>query len=373
MRKSGDAVNRQRGIRRRTAATVLAAGAVGSAGAVLATLHRSGPGKDGPGMSRHVLRRLSSLPPDHGLLIALDVRGDRAQTTAGLRKLYATASRPDGPAEIGLGLGASFFDTVARIRRRPRSLTVMAGFPGDLLGPGETHGDVLLYVAAHTAAQVEAGEHALRAAVPHWSLRWRVLMRRDDNHMAYGHPASRNGLGYTEGLGNPGTSAQLADTALVAPGDGEPDWAVGGSYQVVRRIRLATERWNDHLQTERDRIIGRRPDGTWLDGRAADARPNFTADPLGRTTPLDAHVRLANPAAQHGTPVPLVRRSYSSADPADGQGLVFVCYQRSLVNGFTAVQHRLTGEALADYLLTTGGGYWFTPRPGPSWLDQLFA
>ncbi|WP_308190750.1 Dyp-type peroxidase [Streptomyces sp. HPF1205] len=257
--------------------------------------------------------------------------------------------------------------------RRPRNLTRMPTFPGDLLDPGATHGDILLYVAAPTAAKVEAGERALRAVVPDWAPRWRALMRRDDNHMAYGRPASRNGLGYTEGLGNPGTSAQLADAALVAPGDGEPGWAVGGSYQVVRRIRLAIERWKDHRQTDRDRIIGRRPDGTWLDGRSADARPDFTADPLGRTTPLDAHVRLANPAAQHGTPAPLVRRSYSSAAPSDGHGLVFICYQRSLANGFTAVQHRLAGEALADYLLTTGGGYWFTPRPDPSWLGQLFA
>ncbi|MFD4766694.1 hypothetical protein [Streptomyces niveus] len=45
--------------------------------------------------------------------------------------------------------------------------------------------------------------------------------------------------------------------------------------------------------------------------------------------------------------------------------------QRDLAKGFEAVQKRLAGEALAKYVLTTGGGYFFVPPPGDAWIDAL--
>lgn len=45
--------------------------------------------------------------------------------------------------------------------------------------------------------------------------------------------------------------------------------------------------------------------------------------------------------------------------------------QSDLAKGFEALQHRLQGEAMAKYTLTTGGGYFFVPPPGDTWLRAI--
>ena len=40
-------------------------------------------------------------------------------------------------------------------------------------------------------------------------------------------------------------------------------------------------------------------------------------------------------------------------------GLAFASYQRSMSKGFLAVQDRLTGEPLEEYILPEGGGFFF--------------
>ncbi|MFC8827582.1 Dyp-type peroxidase [Streptomyces sp. NPDC057137] len=270
---------------------------------------------------------------------------------------------------IAFGLGASLFE--GDRARPPRQLKVMPSFAGDLLDPTQSHGDLLVRVAGEEAAAVRKAVADVKAVAVKagWAVRWAIDGFRAENRVEGGRGLARNPFHFTEGFGNPDSEREVVDRVLVRDGQGEPEWAVGGSYQVVRVIRFATELWDKDSVPEQERIMGRGRDGRWLDGTPTAEEPNFAADPKGRRTPLDSHVRLAAPDRRN--PPPLVRRSYSY-DRGDGYtGIIFSCYQRDLVQGFEAVQKRLEGEALAKYVLTTGGGYFFVPPPGNAWIDAL--
>ncbi|MFE7126348.1 Dyp-type peroxidase [Streptomyces sp. NPDC057617] len=300
--------------------------------------------------------------PGRVAVVALD-RG----ASAGLRVLaraVAAAGTDSVTASLALGSGVFRADN-----QRPRQLGKMPSFPGDLLDPAQSRGDVLVQIAGERAGDIAEAVDRLLAGASGWRVRWRIDGFRAANRVEGGRGLARNPFHFTEGFGNPVGERETAERALVRAGQGEPDWAVGGSYQVVRIIRFATELWDKDSVHEQERIIGRRRDGRWLDGAPSDEEPNFAADPKGRLTPLDSHVRLAAPDRRN--PPPLVRRSYSY-DRGDGDtGLVFSCFQRDLAQGFEAVQKRLEGEAMAKYLLTTGGGYFFVPPPGDAWLDAV--
>nr|WTB30648.1 Dyp-type peroxidase [Streptomyces sp. NBC_00830] len=302
--------------------------------------------------------------------MALDLTGQelRAPKAAVTRLQHSVVAVDRDGVDAWLALGGRFF--FAEGSQRPRQLMEMPPSAGDLLDPAQSHGDVLVQVTApNERAAQEASDRVVRQAVG-WRVRWQVGGFRAENRVEDGKGLARNSFHFTEGFGNPGTEREMTDRAVVRSGQGEPDWAVGGSYQVVRIVRFATELWDKDSVREQERIIGRRRDGRWLDGTPTDEQPSFAADPSGKATPLDSHVRLAAPDRRDLPPI--VRRSYSYDRGNGDSGLIFSCFQRDLAKGFEAVQKRLEGEAMAKYILTTGGGYFFVPPPGATWIDALF-
>ncbi|MFI7700873.1 Dyp-type peroxidase [Nonomuraea sp. NPDC049480] len=281
------------------------------------------------------------------------------------------------PVLVTLSVGASLFDDRYGLAgRKPAELTPMGALANDRLDPARTHGDLLVLIQAdHPDVCVHTLRRLTRAAggslAPAWS---QDGFARPDPVAMAGATGNRNLLGFKDGTGNPdAANAALMDQVVwVGAGDGEPEWAVGGTYVAVRLIRLFVERWDRTSLTAQERVMGRRKQsGAPLDGQKETDVPRYADDPDGERTPLDAHIRLANPRTA-GPEKGMLRKGFNyarglDADAGLDQGLVFVSYQRRLAN-FRQAQERLKGEPMEAFTRPEGGGFFYAlpgaPDPG---------
>ena len=353
------------------------------------------PGARLPAVPFHGIHQagIVSPPPPAACFAAFDVAaGGRAQLadllqgltaaarflTAGGRPPVSGAGATGGdsgtlgpvvPADgltVTVGVGPSLFDRRFGLGpRRPAGLFAMAAFPNDRLNHAHCGGDLMLSLCAgSTDTVLHALREIARATRGTLRIRWRM-----DGFVSPPRPSGvpRNHQGFRDGIANPDIRRpEVARRLLwVGRGRGNQSWTAGGTYHVIRIIRMFTESWDELPVAAQERIVGRRrASGAPLGARRETDTPDYAADPHGRVIPLRAHIRLANPRTPLSDGSRILRRGYNYDRGIDEQGrldmgLIFNCYQRDIRRQFEAVQKRLVNEPMAPFIRPFGGGYFF--------------
>ena len=284
---------------------------------------------------------------------------------------------------VTVAVGASLFDDRYGLQKaRPTRLISMEQFPNDALEAHLCHGDVVLQFCSNTAeTNIHALRDILRRTPDVLALRWKIDGFLPPHTIKkLGKETVRNLLGFKDGTANLEASDQTLMNTIVwaSPNADEPVWTSGGTYQVIRVIRMFVEHWDRAALVEQQQIVGReKASGAPLTYANEHDAPDYAADPKGKRIPLTAHIRLANPRTPGTETSRILRRGYNySRGLTDaGQldmGLLFVCFQADLAAGFLAVQSRLNGERLEEYIKPVGGGYFFV-LPGVQSRDDFFA
>jgi deferrochelatase/peroxidase EfeB len=284
------------------------------------------------------------------------------------------------PARLTLtfGFGPGLFSKDGKDRyglasMRPAAFPDLPKFNGDQLVEAITGGDLSVQACADDP---QVAFHAIRSlalmADGVAEMRW-AQTGFQSNPVAGGTP--RNLLGFKDGTQRPAA----VDKAVWVDAEG-PDWMKGGSYMVVRRIRMALEHWDRTPVSFQEQTIGRHK----TSGAPLGLKNEFDALGLDRTdadgNPViqeHAHVRMANAEAIGAADI--LRRGYSYNNGLsftaerwppwrqgmefDG-GLLFVCYQTDVRTGFIKTFEDMSKFDMLNQFTTHVGGGLFAVPPG---------
>jgi deferrochelatase/peroxidase EfeB len=253
---------------------------------------------------------------------------------------------------ITVGFGPSLFGKAGiPATARPDALAPLPAFRGERLDPARSDGDIGLVVAADDAIIVA---HAARSLTVRAngvaSLRWRMSGFNAARGSGPDSATGRNLMGQIDGTDNPKPGDPDFDRRIFVGADA-PAWLRGGSYLVIRRIRMLLDDWDRLGRPAQERVIGRRRDtGAPLSGGTEFTPPDYGAVGADGSPVIapDAHIRVAAPAFNAGAA--MLRRGFSYSD-GDDEGLLFLAWQADPRHGFIPVQRRLVvSDALRRYI-----------------------
>ncbi len=283
---------------------------------------------------------------------------------------------------ITFGFGPGLFTQEGRDRygianRRPAALVDLPRFNGDQLVAQKTGGD--LYVQA-CANDPQVAFHAVRqlARMGYGA----IAMRWGQAGFLSGPRGQtpRNLMGFKDGTNNPSTAKPPLMNQFVWASAPDAPWMQGGTYTVVRRIRITLEHWDQMELGFQEEVLGRHkysgaPIGMKNEFDALDLKAE---DKDGNPViAQNAHVRLSNEASNNGAQI--LRRSYSYNDGTNfyierwppwrqeteyDAGLIFIAHQGDPRTGFIPINEKLSKFDMMNQFTTHVGSAIFACPPG---------
>lgn len=284
---------------------------------------------------------------------------------------------PASGLTLTIGFGPSLFERDGKDRfgldgRRPNELVDLPAFSGDRLDPALTGGDIAIQACANDPqVAVHAVRNLVRIAFGRASVRYTQLGFGRTSSTSAAQVTPRNLFGFKDGTANvKSEDRDVDDVVWVQRSDG-PDWLVGGSYLVARRIDMRIETWDREPLAGQEAIIGRaKGSGGPLSGGDEHAAIDLAAKGADGepAIPTLSHVRMAHPDSNGGAKI--LRRGYNFVNGTDGlgqlaAGLFFISFQRS-PEQFVRIQRTLAGstnDALNEYIVHRSSGLFACP-PG---------
>jgi len=270
---------------------------------------------------------------------------------------------------VTIGLGPSVFgERFGLAARKPALFTELPALNGDTLDPRYVGGDLSVTACADDPQVCyHAVRNLARLGRSMVSPSWAVLGFGRAS-AGPGQTTPRNLLGFKDGTRNIATDAQYSQFVWIENGD-QP-WLDGGSYQVVRKIRMLLETWDTDRVGNQQNIFGRhKQEGSPLTGTAEMDTPDFTAADAKGNPVIDplSHVALA--ARENNDGLMIRRRSYNYTDglEPDGElnaGLLFMSYQND-PRHFITLQNRLGAHDLLNEYIRHIGSAIFVVPPAP--------
>jgi deferrochelatase/peroxidase EfeB len=202
----------------------------------------------------------------------------------------------------------------------------------------------------------------------------------------------RNQMGFKDGTMNVPAQDEGAMKRFVWVGDEGPAWMRGGSYAVVRPIRIALEHWDRMKLGFQEQTVGRHKQSGAPIGKKGEFDPLDLEATGPDGNPLiaeNSHAALASPQNNDGAQI--LRRAYSydngvamiaerwppwhQAMTLDA-GLLFICYQKDPREGFTKMFEKMSRfDMLNQFTTHLGSGLFACPpgvRPGEYVGQRLF-
>lgn len=229
-----------------------------------------------------------------------------------------------GPSSLTVtfGFGAGFFERTGLADHRPPGLDPLPPFSSDHLDTARSNGDLWVQIGADDAL---VAFHALRAvqkeAASTATVRWQMNGFNRTPGATTKPMTARNLMGQIDGTGNPKPADDDFDRRVFVPAGGSDakyDWLAGGSYAVVRRIRMLLDDWEKLPVERQERVIGRRKaDGAPLSGGTETTAMDLDkAGPGGKLLiPDNAHARISSPSATAARPCCAARSRTTTASP----------------------------------------------------------